>query len=211
MCECVYVARTIGSIVLDEGRASEGEEANGHTHLLSLLLPVATEDIGAERDTKHPPSERERERKEREEGVTQERKCVYCETEAYSLENMYVIGFRVFWTSFFQGSHREAQCLRYSGEEDHPLFYHDNRRSSQTLSGGGVQKTNSEVQIKDKKRLNCCDFLKAETIRFQISDQYILVPDHRIMVSISLLQKHKWFRRQFQFSNIIYCLLILKL
>lgn len=39
-----------------------GEEANGRTHLLSLLLLlVAVADIGAEHDTKQPPPFRKRE------------------------------------------------------------------------------------------------------------------------------------------------------
>lgn len=36
---CVSHGQSVS--LLGEGRASEGDEANGQTHLLSLLLPVA--------------------------------------------------------------------------------------------------------------------------------------------------------------------------
>lgn len=53
-----------------------GEEANGSTHLLSLLLLVATADIGAERDHKTTPLQ-----EERQEGMRQERRGIWRERD----------------------------------------------------------------------------------------------------------------------------------
>lgn len=73
VCECVSHGQSV-PLCWIRGGPVRGEEANGRTHLLSLLLPVATADIGAERDIKQPPTPRKRE-----ERGTQERQGIWRE------------------------------------------------------------------------------------------------------------------------------------
>lgn len=111
-----------------------GEEANGHTHLLSLLLLVAAQAyIDAECDTKQPPPLRQREKgnKHAKQGIWRERSKDWSVHEV----EVYRISLIIY---YLQGSTTEVGC---SGNKIHPLISHDNQISGYTLWKQGTNKT----------------------------------------------------------------------